>query len=1093
MKLLRRMAKTSVLALSVVLGGYAGAVEKLEPVVRPDGVAWKKYDIKEGVVEYDFRVRDGKLNGYVILPDGVEADLHWNGEVTRVKGPRTKFGTPIPLLAEPRYLKDDHNGLQTRWAEKTAALKALKGGEIDLVLVGDSITHFWDDPKKGEPVLKELQKHRSVISLGYGGDGTQHTIWRIRNGELDGYRAKTIALMIGVNNGGETWDDVAAGVKECVRLIREKQPQAKLILQGILPWGEKNNNYHRVKDAKTNEEIRKLADDKDVFWLDFGQKLLNARGELTREMASDFVHPNTKGYEIWRKALLPLVVTGRGELALTADGLGCSYIQLRQYASAIEQRAARELSEGIRKIAKVHVPWHMVSAYGRDGLDGATEIAIRTLDGHWGIPADVRRKLEATDNPEAYVIRSARRADGTGVIHIVGKTDIATLYGTYAFMEDQLGVRWLHPGPSGTVWPAKPSVTVPDNLLVFREPWVGFRHQSTWFGCVKPLDHAKDVEPYQLHRTYQYHEYGHGSLSPENAAHMQFGNMWAKRGGELLFGSGVPMSLFDAHPEYFPLVDGKRSWEVGQQDMRRCCSNPAVMELSLQYALRHLETDHAFGIDHRDAHEGWCECAECIKYGTGRDGRYTVPNYALRFDQELAERILEKCPDAQLEILIYRDYRDPVSNDVRFPKQVLALYCPHQRCYAHPLTAPCNRMFREQYDFWNARCASFGTFDYYAYSGVPYCPVEYVLAEDFRYYMKSNYRGWLEDTSSHSGGKSKWPLVVSNWQMYYVASKMMWDRTADVRTLLGDAYDRYYGPAAAVMKKYHARRLELWNACPAHAAMSNFFRPAYCLEPAGAKEELFALLDAAAKAAADDQEVLTRIGLDREMFENIWVLKNEEMRKAKAEQQAIGVSRRTGAIVIDGELDDAGWKDAFRVPDFNTVHIDYSGKKYAPEAAPEATHVRAAYDDDAWYVAFEAMLDATNTPVVAKKSGRDANVWEDDSVELYLNPPYDGYYHFIINSKGALYDSEGQGNKRFDSQAEVKARLCADRYVVEMRIPVKPMHRERIEKGETWNIHFGRNHVRLGSPVPGKKGVVVSSLDATWPHAATKFRRVEVK
>ena len=88
-------------------------------------------------------------------------------------------------------------------------------GEIDLVFVGDSITHNWEGARGpgsdygGKP-LAELKKRYSVFNLGFGGDRTQNVLWRLENGELDGCRAKCFMLMIGTNNGRESPQDTAA-------------------------------------------------------------------------------------------------------------------------------------------------------------------------------------------------------------------------------------------------------------------------------------------------------------------------------------------------------------------------------------------------------------------------------------------------------------------------------------------------------------------------------------------------------------------------------------------------------------------------------------------------------------------------------------------------------------------------------------------------------------------------------------------------------------------------------------------------------------------------------------------------------------------
>jgi beta-glucosidase len=181
-----------------------------------------------------------------------------------------------------------------------------RNGNIGLVLIGDSITDFW--PGKGKDSYAEFALW-NPLDLGVSGEQTEHVLRRLLNGELDGYKAKAIMIMIGTNNIGHFSDEkpewVAAGIKKIVEVIKEKQPQAKILLLAIFPRGATAADNQNKRAIETNKLLPPLADEKTVFYMDIGKIFLDEQGNVKKELMPDFLHPNADGYKLWLEAVKP--------------------------------------------------------------------------------------------------------------------------------------------------------------------------------------------------------------------------------------------------------------------------------------------------------------------------------------------------------------------------------------------------------------------------------------------------------------------------------------------------------------------------------------------------------------------------------------------------------------------------------------------------------------------------------------------------------------------------------------------------------------------------------------------------------------------
>ena len=380
-------------------------------------------------------------------------------------------------------------------------------------------------------------------------------------------------------------------------------------------------------------------------------------------------------------------------------------------------------------------------------------------------------------------------------IRLTGGADMGTLFACYGFLE-RLGVRWLVPGADGERVPQKKAVAFPETHCV-ETP--SFKHRCFY---VRSEDSMQWAVRNRLNGFFakEFAE-AHGNLiylPPTVKSIHSFAHILP------------PEKYFDEHPEYYALINGKRTRPTIRRN-QICTTNPDVIRIIADAIRSYFQVypdARVFSIAPNDGY-GWCECEACQaldkkmcnnKKWYYRENQPVVSDRLCVFANEIAKQLGKDAEGKELYMFSYVSYCEPPETARPDPRvtHVVCHYIP--ACYAHPINTPgCpdNEIFDGFLKGWtriSPQMMYYGYTDKSQWVGLPR-PVVRQMAADIKYLYSIGVRKYLAQSSA------------SNWDqmgpLYYVTAKLLWRVDADIEQLIREWNEGMYGPAAEEMMAWY--------------------------------------------------------------------------------------------------------------------------------------------------------------------------------------------------------------------------------------------------------------------------------------------------
>lgn len=434
-------------------------------------------------------------------------------------------------------------------------------------------------------------------------------------------------------------------------------------------------------------------------------------------------------------------------------------IILGQNASESEKWAAEELQQWLNEISGAEFPLKT-----DDEKNDEHEIII-------GYNKHAEALLSSKNKKPAKADETLHYKNIGPTIFLWGGSDRGSMYAVFSFLENELGCRWYAPAVS--VIPEKEKYTF-QYLNHSESPSVRVRNDF-YYEAFEPVWAARN----KINGAMSYREQ-HGGVEGYWSVHTFYPLM-------------PPEEFFDAHPEYYSLIDGKRTHDRAQL----CLTNPDVLDIITNRLRKKIRENPQYLI-YSVSQNDWrnpCQCDKCQAIAKSEESE---SGPVIWFVNQVADRIKDEFPDKFVGTLAYQYTRKPPKN-ITPNENVVVRFCSIECCFAHDFhSCPENQEFLADLEGWSAIAPHIYIWDYvvnFSHYILPY-PNFNVLQSNIKTFRDNKAIGIMEQAAYQSRGGEFAELRS------YLIGKLLWNVDANVEEVINDFMLGYYGRSGQYVREY---------------------------------------------------------------------------------------------------------------------------------------------------------------------------------------------------------------------------------------------------------------------------------------------------
>ncbi|MFA6816110.1 MAG: DUF4838 domain-containing protein [Lentisphaeria bacterium] len=517
--------------------------------------------------------------------------------------------------------------------------------------------------------------------------------------------------------------------------------------------------------------------------------------------------------------------------ALQLNGGGKDYvIHLSQQAPATEKFAAQELQQYFQKMSSVKLPIVTIVPAGKNAI-------------YVGQSNEVKASLPQVDltkmGPDQVIIKSI----GDDIV-VVGDAPRGTIYAADTLLEEGFGIKWWT--STAEFVPKNPTLEL-SAIDIDYTPSFLFRDSYNY-----------DVKKNTLFAVHLKNN-GQGENIPLNmGGHVRIIG-WVHTFEKLI----SPKKYFKDHPEWFSLVDGKRS-----PKSQLCLTNKAMIAELVKNSkkwLRDNPTDKIISVSQNDINGGYCMCEECTKFAE----KYGRSGLLIHFVNQVAEELEKDYPDVIVDTLAYYYTTDAPKTEIKPRHNVLVCFTPILADFGHPMNGSGvnnpNNDFADNLRKWHSMGANIAIWNYianYLNYFIPH-PNFRNLGSDLRFFRDNGAKIVFQEDGPNGSELSNFSPLRT-----WVVSKLLWNPELKTADLIDEFMKGYYGKAAPAVKESFELMMSSFETTG--CSLSCFVTTCGWF-PVEKITQARKIMSAAMNKTSNDTELMRRLRLVKATFDFAWL------------------------------------------------------------------------------------------------------------------------------------------------------------------------------------------------------------------------------